>query len=207
MQVKKKLEGISGIVLGGGKSRRLGQDKRRLDWAGQPLLEHVCGIMTSVFEEVIVVTAHKDYDCSHLPVRLVTDRIPDKGSLGGLYTGLLEATSFFGFVVACDMPFVNRESIARLCLEANSDVVAVKLSTGLQPLHARYSKQCIPVIEGMIQEGNLKIQRLMSCPTLDVKILEEEFLADIDPAYQSFQNINTPADLERARKRGSPGSM
>jgi molybdopterin-guanine dinucleotide biosynthesis protein A len=83
----------------------------------------------------------------------------------------------------------------------------VKLSTGLQPLHARYSKQCVPVIEKMIHEGDLKIQNLTSRSGLTVHIIEESLFDDIDPSRLSFNNINTPADLEFARKRFSHSSL
>lgn len=198
---------ITGVILGGGQSRRMGRDKRRLEWEGEPFLDRVSRLMSALFEEVLVVTAQEDYDCSHLPVRLVTDKIPKKGSLGGLYTGLMEAKNTVTFVVACDMPFLNRESISRLCLLSDSDVVVVKLSTGLQPLHARYSKSCIPIIEKMIQEEDLKIQDLVTQPGLSVEIIRESLFDDIDPHRQSFMNINTPADLEFARKTSTHSSF
>jgi len=198
---------ISGIVLGGGQSQRMGRDKRRLHWEGEPFLDRVCRLMSTLFEEVLVVTAQEDYDCSHLPVRLVTDKIPLKGSLGGLYTGLMEAKNTLTFVVACDMPFLLKESISRLCLEPTSDVLVVKLFHGLHPLHARYSKRCVPIIEQMIHEGDLKIQNLISRSGLTVKIIEESLFDDIDPHRQSFMNINTPADLEFARKTSSHSSL
>lgn len=194
---------ISGVILGGGKSRRMGRDKRRLYWDGEPFLDRVCRLIENLFDEILVVTAEEDYDCSHLPVRLVTDKIPQKGSLGGVYTGLVEAKNSLIFVVACDMPFLVNESISRLCLESASDVVVVKLSTGLQPLHARYSKRCAPFIEQMIQKGDLKIQNLVTQTELTVKIIEETLFDDIDPYRKSFMNINTPADLEFARKTSS----
>jgi molybdopterin-guanine dinucleotide biosynthesis protein A len=197
---------ITGVILGGGQSRRMGRDKRLLHWEGEPFLDRVCRLMNGLFEEVLVVTAQEDYDCSHLPVRLVTDKIPKKGSLGGLYTGLIEAENSLTFVVACDMPFLLKDSIVRLCLGPPSDVSMVKLSTGMQPLHARYSKRCAPVIEQMIHEGDLKIQNLVYRSGLKVEIIEETLFDDIDPSRLSFNNINTPADLEFARKRFSHSS-
>ena len=207
MPTHSKLQNMTGIILGGGQSRRMGRDKRCLLWEGEPFLDRVSRLMNGLFDEVLVVTAHEDYDCSHLPVRLVPDPLPAPGSFGGLYTGLIEAKHSFVFAVACDMPFLVQESIARLCLEPPSDVLVVKLSTGLQPLHARYSKQCVPVIEKMIHEGDLKIQNLTSRSGLTVHIIEESLFDDIDPSRLSFNNINTPADLEFARKRFSHSSL
>lgn len=207
MKNHQKLSHITGVVLGGGASRRMGRDKRGIHWDGEAFLDRVCWLMHSLFDEVLVVTAQEDYDCSHLPVRLVIDKIPQKGSLGGLYTGLIEAKHSLVFVVACDMPFLIRESIERLCLEEPSDVLVVKLSTGLQPLHARYSKRCSLVVEQMIEEGDLKIQNLFVRTDINVKVIDEKFFDDIDPSRLSFNNINTPADLEFARKRFSQSSL
>lgn len=198
-----KIKKITGVVLGGGQSRRMGKDKRFLDWEGKNFLDNVCLTMGKLFDEVLLVTAKEDYSCAHLPVRLVTDVIPHKGSLGGLYTGIKEGSHPFVFVVACDMPFLNPLAISRLCALPQSDVVIVKLSTGFQPLHGRYSKRCCPIIEQMIQEGNLRIQDMANYSSLSVQIIEEAMFQDIDPYCYSFLNINTPSDLEFARKAAS----
>ncbi|WNM60340.1 molybdenum cofactor guanylyltransferase [Candidatus Nitrospira neomarina] len=197
-----KITNISAVVLAGGKSRRMGKDKRTLEWGGTKFLDKVCITIGELFDEIILVTAIEDYPCGHLPVRLVTDAIPQKGSLGGIFTGIKEASYSSVFVVACDMPFLNPFVISRLCALPENDVVMPKLSTGYQPLHARYSKRCSLIMEKMIQEGNLRIQSLIQDPSLSVQIVEETLFDDIDPHGYSFLNINTPADYEFARKAG-----
>lgn len=196
----KKIKNITGVVLGGGQSRRMGRDKRILEWDGVKFIDRVCLIMGDLFDEVLLVTATEDYSCSHLPVRLVTDAIPHKGSIGGLYTGLKEASYPFAFVVACDMPFLNPLAISYLCGVPDLDVVIVKLSIGVQPLHGRYSKRCCFIIERMIREGELRIQNLILNQSLSVQLIEESEMKHIDPQLFSFLNINTPADFEFARK-------
>lgn len=200
MPKHQKITQVTGVVLGGGKSLRMGQDKRLLKWEGETFLDKVCLTMSGLFDEVLLVTAKEDYPCGHLPVRLVTDSIPHKGSLGGLYTGIKEASHSFVFVVACDMPFLNPCVISRICALPESDVVMAKLSGRFQPLHGRYSKRCYPILEQMIQEGNLRIQSLATHSGLSVKIIDESIFQDIDPDCFSFLNINSPSDLEFARK-------
>jgi len=197
-----KLSSITGVVLAGGQSRRMGKDKRFLEWNGQTFLDRVCGILKDIFEEVIVVGALQDYDCSHLSVRYVTDSIPGKGSMGGLYTGLMESTELFSFVVACDMPFLNKDVIRRLCSQPESDVAIVKLPTGVQPLHARYSKKCGVIVHEMITAGDLRIQGLAQDSRLTVRLIQDSVFDDVDPQRHSFLNMNTPADLEFVRKIG-----
>ena len=196
----KKNSNISGVILAGGKSRRMGRDKRTLEWGGTKFLDKVCFTLSELFDEIILVTAIEDYPCGHLPVRLVTDTIPHQGSLGGLFTGIKEASCGSVFGVACETPFLNPSVISRLCSLPENDVVMPKLSTGYQPLHARYSKRCSIIMEKMIQEGNLRIQSLIQEPSLSIQIVEETFFDDIDPFGYSFLNINTPADYEFARK-------
>ncbi len=193
---------ISGIVLGGGKSRRMGKDKRQLEINGERFLDRICRLMSHVFEDILVVNSTEDYDCSHLPVRVVTDKVPSKGSLGGLYTGLLEAKYSHGFVVACDMPFLNMDLIKRMCALPPCDILLMKLPIGLQSLHGRYSKKCCPVILEKMTNDDLKIQGLAKDSRLTVQLLNEEFIQDLDPDHVSFLNVNTPADLEFVKKSG-----
>jgi len=185
----KKITNVSGVVLAGGQSRRMGQDKRVLQLEGIKFLDKVCLIMADLFDEVLLVAAREDYPCGHLPVRFLIDAIPQKGSLGGVFTGIKEASHSSVFVVACDMPFLNSLVISRLCGLPESDVLMVKLSTGFQPLHGRYSKRCYPIMEQMIQEGNLRIQSLVKESSLSVQIVEESLFEDIDPHGYSFLNI------------------
>ncbi len=199
----KKLTNISGVVLAGGQSRRMGKDKRNLEWGGTKFLDKVCLTLGELFDEIILVTAIEDYPCGHLPVRLVTDAIPHTGSLGGMFTGIKEASHSSVFVVACDMPFLNPLVISRLCALPENDVVMAKLSRGYQPLHARYSKRCSLIMEKMIQDGNLRIHSLIQEPSLSVQVVEESLFDDIDPYGFSFLNINTPSDYEFARKAAS----
>lgn len=196
----KRIPDISGVVLGGGKSRRMGQDKRHLIWDGRKLLDLICSQMGTLFEEVLLVTALPDYEVGGLPVRLVTDVIPDKGSIGGVYTGLKESRNVHCFVVACDMPFLNERVISRLCHMPAADLVIVRLLQGFQPLHARYSKKCLAILEEMIQSGNLKIQNMVRDKRIATRILEESDISDLDPSLTSFMNVNTPSDWEFARK-------
>ena len=195
-----KIKGITGVVLAGGKSKRMGQDKRFLRWQGMNLLDSVCGVLNELFDEVIVVTAVPDYEKGSLPVRFITDDIPNKGSMGGLFSGVRQSQNPYCFAVACDMPYLNHEVIERICQSPPADVVVVKLLQGVQPLHARYSKNCLPFLEEMIHGSNLKIQDLFTDSRISSLILDEAQFSDLDPYCRSFMNVNTPSDWEFARK-------
>ena len=190
---------VTGVLLAGGKSRRMGEDKRYLVVGEQTLLERGLAVLRSIFHEVLVVIA-QDSPPLDVDARVVRDLVPDCGSLGGLYTGLMQATTPYIFVVACDMPFLDPAVIAQFTSRrATADIVMGKLAARLHPMHALYGKRCLPAVEQMILARELKIQELVSHGSLQVQYVTEEDLRTLDPSGRSFHNVNTPADLELAR--------
>ncbi len=170
---------------------------------GTTLLERCCSIMTEVFPEVLVVIAQDSEPLEVPGCRVHRDLIPGCGSLGGLYTGL-EAASFARvFVVACDMPFLQGGMI-RFFVErdANADIVMAQLPSGLQPMHAVYSKPVLPVLERRARARQLRIQDLAAEAQLKVTLVQPHEWAELDPLSRSFHNVNTPADLALARAAG-----
>jgi molybdopterin-guanine dinucleotide biosynthesis protein A len=190
---------VTGVLLAGGKSRRMGEDKRYLVVGEQTLLERGLGVLQSIFQEVLVVIA-QDSPPLVVEARVVRDLVPDCGSLGGLYTGLMRATTSCIFLVGCDMPFLDQAVIAEFTSRrATADIVMAKLGSLLHPMHALYGKRCLPALEQMIRTRQLRIQELVSHESLRVQYVTEADLLTIDPSGRSFQNVNTPEDLEAAR--------
>ena len=190
---------VTGILLAGGKSRRMGEDKRFLLVGGQPLYERSLATLQSIFYEVRIVIAQDSAPLSS-DVPVVRDLVPNCGTLGGIYTGLKEAKTAYTFVVACDMPFLNAEVIRYLVsLKSKADAVIVRLRQSVQPTHAVYSRQCLPVFEEMVRTGRLKVQDCIGHPSIKVRVVEYDELREIDPEGHSFLNVNTPADLETVR--------
>jgi len=189
---------VTGVLLAGGKSRRMGEDKRYLVVGEQTLLERSLGVLRSMFHEVLVVIAQDSVPLD-IDARVVRDLVPDCGSLGGIYTGLTQATSPYIFAVACDMPFLNQAVITHFTNRRDTaDIVMARLATRLHPMHALYGKGCLPAMEQMIVARQLKIQELVSHASLRVQYVTEADLLSIDPSWRSFHNVNTPEDLEAA---------
>ena len=190
---------VTGVLLAGGKSRRMGEDKRHLVVGEQTLLERGLAVLQSVFCEVLVVIAQDSPPLS-IDARVVRDLVPDCGSLGGLYTGLTQATTPYIFVVACDMPFLNQTVITQFTSRrGTADIVMARLADRLHPMHALYGKRCVPALEEMIRARQFKIQEVVSHSSLRVHYVTEADLLTIDPSGHSFYNVNTMADLEAAR--------
>lgn len=190
---------VTGVLLAGGKSQRMGQDKRFLAIGEETLLTRSLAVLRSVFQRVLVVIA-QDSPPLESDAPVLRDLIPHCGSLGGLYTGLKQADTEWVFAVACDMPFLGAATIRHFIeLKGQADVVMAKLQHGLQPMHALYHRNCLPIMESLIQAQDFKIQRLADQPALRVRLVLPEELSLVDPEMRSFCNVNTPAELEAAR--------
>ncbi len=190
---------VSGIVLAGGKSRRMGGvNKALLDVGGQPLVERVRDTLARVIPDIVIITNTPE-DFRFLGLPLFGDLIPGCGSIGGLFTGLSECAGRYGFLVGCDMPFLNEGVIGHMVsLIDDYDVVVPRISGWLEPLHAIYSCRCLPHIRELILKEDLKIINLFR----KVRLLEvpQKDLAVFDPEFRFVMNINTPEDLETARR-------
>jgi len=190
---------VTGVLLAGGKSRRMGEDKRFLIVGEETFLERGVRVLRSMFQEVLVVIAQDGPPLS-VDAGVVRDLVPECGSLGGLYTGLMQATTPWVFAVACDMPFLDQAVIAQFTKRKGvADIVMANLAARLHPMHALYGKRCLPPLEQMIQARQLKIQELVSHVSLHVQYVTETDLFTLDPSWRSFHNVNTPADLEAAQ--------
>lgn len=189
------------IILAGGKSIRLGRDKVLEKVGSTSLLEQVISRVDSLSKEIIIVTAEERTfpQLAERPkIRIVSDIIPGKGSLGGIYTGLVTSESQFNLIVAADMPFLN-QPLLRYMLEVSDgfDFILPRVNTFFEPLHAIYSRNCIEPIESLIKRGRKVIIELFDY--VKVRYIEAEEIDRFDPQHLSFFNINTKDDLELAK--------
>jgi molybdopterin-guanine dinucleotide biosynthesis protein A len=189
------------IILAGGKSLRLGHDKVLEKVGNKTLLERAVSRVDSLGRKIIVVTAGERnlLQPAHPKLKIVKDILPGKGSLGGIYTGLVTSDSYYNLVVACDMPFLNQPLLSYM-LEVSDgfDFVLPKADGLFEPLHAVYSRNCITPIESILGKGKRAIIELFNF--VKVRHIEEAEIDRFDPQHLSFFNINTKEDLESARK-------
>lgn len=195
-----RMKDVTGILLAGGKSRRMGIDKRFLTLGGDTLVQRALSVYERLFTEILIVVAEPVPQLSDMGHQVVTDLIPNCATLGGLYTGLSLSRNPRVFAAACDMPFLNLDIIRHLIGCCDDDVVMPNLETGLQPMHAVYAKTCLPYFERMMANNNLSIQAVLGHNELQVRLVAEEVLRAFDPELLSFLNLNTPADAELARQ-------
>lgn len=190
------------IVLAGGRGTRLGRDKICEIVGDKSLLQQVLACVGQLSDDTIVVTAKG----RSIPpqdgqpgFRLVTDIFPEKGPLGGIYTGLVASRYHRNLVVACDMPFLN-QGLLRYMLELSSDfdLVVPRVGDLHEPLHAVYTRSCLAPIESLLRRGRLSILELFHA--VRVRYVTAEEIDRFDPERLSFFNINTGGDLDKARE-------
>lgn len=199
--------GVSGIVLAGGLSRRLGRDKAVEPIGGEPLIARCIGRLSAVADEIIVVVNDIERG-KQLPLpqsyRVAVDVYADSGSLGGIFSGVSAMSDEWGMVVACDMPFLNTALLRyMLSLRDGFDAVVPVLDGRPEPTHALYSKACLPHIERRLQAKDLKIARFFD--DVSVRYVSQKEVDAHDPDHLSFFNVNTQSDLDRALALAAEG--
>lgn len=192
----------AGIILAGGYSKRMGQDKALLpcpDNQQVSFIEQLATLLLSACTEVILVvrdasqaTAYARYVPSL--VDIVTDKIPDTGPLMGLYSGLCAMRSSRALVTAVDTPFLQSTMIAFLLSEPVDNQLVIPIVNDFpQVLQAVYPRIILPAIEARLQAGRRDPRALLQIAK--VHFIEQERLRIVDPQLRSFVNINTPEEL------------
>jgi molybdopterin-guanine dinucleotide biosynthesis protein A len=183
---------VSGIVLAGGQSSRMGQDKTLLSIKAETLIERTVNELRRVADEIIIASNQKSkYNLAETIE--VPDMYPGMGPLGGIHAGLLAAKYQYAFIVAGDMPLFTAD-LAKYLISRNTmyDIVVPEVNNSLEPLCAVYSKDCLKPIE---QSLSANIRKIISFyPKVRVLKIPEEELQSLGKSEDIFYNLNTPAD-------------
>jgi len=191
--------GVTGVVLAGGASRRMGREKAALPIGGEPLLRRAVGRLRLALAEVIVVGSP-----ALAPLvpqtRIVADEWPGRGPLGALATALRATDAPWVLLVACDMPFTQPaliREIARLALTSPGvEVVTLRGPRGVEPLHAAYSRACLPLALERLAGDDVSLRGLLAAAR--VAEVSPEEARRLDPDDLSAFNANMPEEWRRA---------
>jgi molybdopterin-guanine dinucleotide biosynthesis protein A len=189
------------VIQAGGESLRMGQNKARMLFCGEPLIERILRRTGSLAGQVFITTNLPE-QLEYLGLPVVEDIIPGKGALGGLYTALATAANSEVIVVACDMPFVNPDLILAECdllLTGQTDAVIPVSPLGFEPFHAVYRREsCLAAVQKVLQAGQLRLSSWFSEVHVYKMTLAE--VAQYDPNYYAFINVNTPEEFQIAER-------
>jgi FdhD protein len=187
-----KIEGVTGVILAGGRSSRMGRDKALLPYNGRPLIETVYKTLSGLFREVVVVT-NRPEEYSFLPCLKIPDIHVGQGSMAGVHAGLKWSRDERIFVAACDMPHLDKDLIRWLAgISTTAPALVPESGSGFEPLHAFYSKAALPAIEEAITSDRKKIIDLLE--HIGAQIVPAAEVACHSPGFSSFVNLNTPED-------------
>lgn len=191
-------DNLTGVVLAGGASRRMGRDKAFLELGGRPLIQIVIERMREVCDEVIIV-ADDVASYAGLGVNVVPDRFHNVGVLGGLHAGLAAASHDLTLAVGCDMPFLKPDLLRAFAVWAEGyDVALLRHNGHVEPLHGAYRRTCLRPIEAAIRAGRRRIVSFF--PQVRVRTVTPEDVKPLDPDLNSFRNVNTPQEWETAKE-------
>ncbi len=181
-------DSVTGVILAGGKSTRMGQDKATLVVKGLPLFERVRKVFRLLFAKNLIAGDRPDLARPDLPC--YADIYPGS-ALGGLYTGLLRAETEWIFVAPCDMPFPDPALIRTItALRAGYDVVVPRTRQGFEPLFACYAKSCLEPMRQLLDHRRFRVFDFYD--QVRVRYLEED---ELPPGWQkALVNLNTPED-------------
>jgi len=187
----------NGFVLAGGKSSRMGTDKALLELNGMSLLDRALRTMREVCADVTIVG---DPATLAQPGKVIADRYPGCGPLGGIHAALYQSSADLNVVLAVDMPFVSSRLLrflADIAAGSEATVVVPRTLRGFQPLCAVYRTEFRTVAEKALRDGKYKIDALFG--EGKARIVEPSELESAGFGERDFFNLNTPDDLQSAR--------
>jgi len=187
---------ITAIILAGGHSSRMGEDKGLLDLNGTPMIGHVINTLKEITSDIIIVSNNENYDQFDLPV--FKDIIPNKGPIGGIYTGLLKSNSEINIVVSCDSPFVTTSFLKALLAQSmGHDVTISSYNERIHPTIGIFKRCIATTIKQQIDSDEFKLMRTIKKVQHQIIPFSSNNSA-IDPII--FSNINTQQDLLKYQK-------
>lgn len=179
---------ITGIILAGGKSKRMGSDKGFILYNGKPFIQHSIDALEPLVTEIIIVSNNKEYDV--FKKKRVVDIIPDAGPLAGLYTGLQHSTTEDNLVLSCDIPLINTTVLKELINHStDADIVQVQSQDRKMPLIALYKRKCKDQCLSLLEQGERRLRVLIE--KSNTKTIRLNKTMEI-----YTKNINTPIELK-----------
>jgi molybdopterin-guanine dinucleotide biosynthesis protein A len=201
---------ITGIILSGGKSTRMGENKSFLKIGGQTVIEHVCQMMKSIFGKVIIITNEPEL-YQNLGVEIFTDIYKNVGPIAGIHSGLFHSTTERNFIISCDIPLMNADMIKSIVEYPADNEIVVPFADGfLQQLCGVYCRSLVPLIDEIIRaekfeetRDNIQVKRKCKVHQL-VNFVDSTIIRDIVKLIgyteTAFLNMNSPEDYEKIRK-------
>lgn len=191
---------MTGVVLAGGKNLRFPTLKSFIKIDDSTIIEKSLALLGNIFDEIFISTNMPE-KYFYLGVPLIGDVLPSRGPMSGIYSALINSKYNSIFVVACDMPFVQRDVVSFICkkhLPLNYDATIPIYNGEPQPLLGIYCRTILDVLEDLILKGKTSMKGFLS--EIKTNFIEESDIMTVDPDGRSFVNINTMEDYKKLRR-------
>lgn len=184
-------EVLTAVILAGGTSQRMGQDKAFIELDGQTFIERILAVTKGFVKDQIIIANTEKYQS--LNVKTYSDLIKNCGPVGGIYTAMQVVETPYLLVLSCDIPLLSSSILEHLINGSIPCAANVLTSNGrYQPLTAIYHKDTMPVFKEALEEQRLKLRSLLPRMDLNTIVCPKNLLL-------SLENINTPDDLKKVR--------
>ncbi len=183
-------EPLTGIILAGGESSRMGVDKGLIPYRGKPFVQHIIEALQPWVGEIIIASGRSEYD--RFQLRRVSDLIEDAGPLAGIYTGLFYTKTRGNLILSCDIPLINASVLAQLVAHRAEpfQVIQMQHQNETMPLIALYKKGCMRTCLKLIESGERRVR-------VWVDQLRSKAISASDATARYMVNINTPSELKK----------
>ena len=183
---------ITGIILAGGKSSRMGTDKGFLMLNNKPFVQYSIDALTPLVSKIIIVSDNPDYDI--LGFKRVNDLTKNAGPVAGICSGLEASSTDYNLILSCDIPLITSHVLEKLItnIDTNSEIIQVESQGKSMPLIALYKKQVTPIFNTFLKNNERRLRVVIKhCKSKNIA-LEKEY------AY-STMNVNTQTELKAVK--------
>ncbi len=189
-------ENITGIILAGGKSSRMGTDKGFIFWEGKPFVNHIIDALKPLVKDILIVSDHPQYDT--LGYKRIKDILPEAGPLSGLCSGLLKSDTELNLVLSCDIPLISSEILEKLlsAYKEKTNAVVCKVNNKVMPLVTLYNRSCIVTCQELLHNDERRMMRLLE------RLEGVKYVSLNKQQAKHVKNINTSKDLNDIRNAG-----
>ncbi|MDO5981055.1 molybdenum cofactor guanylyltransferase [Flavivirga spongiicola] len=181
---------ITGIILAGGKSSRMGTDKGFLVLNEKSFIQRSIDAIKPLVSNIIIVSDNPDYDI--LSYERVTDTIKDAGPIAGICSGLDASQTNYNLVLSCDIPLIKTEILEKLIMniDTNSDIIQIESNGKAMPLIALYKKQCSIIFNNLLKTDEKRLRMAVSqCRVKNIPLDNND--------YNTTMNVNTKEELKQ----------
>lgn len=180
---------ITGIILAGGKSSRMGSDKGFIKLNNKKFVEYSIKALKPLVSDILIVSDNADYDI--FGYKRIEDEIKNAGPVAGIYSGLEASKTEHNLILSCDIPLIKTSILEKLIggIDETSKVIQVESNGKSMPLIALYKKECAPTFYNALQNDERRLRIVLkSCKTKNIVLVDNE--------HETTMNVNTKEELK-----------